>query len=63
MSFPEVSCQKRTDSSFRNEVHPEHHKEKTPLIYLPIDMIEDIIVADSLHLIDLGNILEIYKHQ
>lgn len=36
----------------------------TPLLKLPIDMVEDVIVADSLHLLHLGtmkNLLLIYK--
>ncbi|VEN39918.1 unnamed protein product [Callosobruchus maculatus] len=54
MSYPRIHCPQRTDQSFRNRVDDDHHKEETPLIQLPIDMVEDFIVADSLHLFDLG---------
>lgn len=54
MSFPRTNCQKRTDYSFRTKQDPDHHKEDTPLLRLPINLIDDVIVADSLHLIDLG---------
>lgn len=36
----------------------------TPLLRLPIDMVEDVIVSDSLHLLHLGvmkRLLTIYK--
>lgn len=54
MSFPYFDVNKRTDISFRARNDPEHHKEYSPLERLPIDMINDIPVADSLHLIDFG---------
>lgn len=54
MSFPRIDLPNRTDSSFRNRADPDHHKEDTPLERLPIDLISDFPVADSLHLIDLG---------
>lgn len=57
MSFPEINCAKRTDESFRAQSDPDHHKETSPLINLPIDLVDDIIVADSLHLLDLGKYL------
>lgn len=46
----------RTDRDFRDKADESHHKEDSPLTKLPIDMIEDVIVGDSLHLFDLGNI-------
>ncbi|XP_055381857.1 uncharacterized protein LOC129612336 [Condylostylus longicornis] len=54
MSFPRINCALRTDSNFRLMTDIDHHKEISPLTNLPIDMVEDIIVADSLHLFDLG---------
>nr|CAH7769402.1 unnamed protein product [Callosobruchus chinensis] len=54
MSYPKINCPRRTDESFRNETDTDHHKQHTPLKELPIDMVEDFIVADSLHLLDLG---------
>nr|CAI5846935.1 unnamed protein product [Callosobruchus analis] len=54
MSFPHTDCEIRTDSSFRNKDDPEHHQKASPLERLPIDMIKDFVVADSLHLIDIG---------
>nr|CAI5848991.1 unnamed protein product [Callosobruchus analis] len=53
MSYPKINYPRRTDESFRNETDTEHHKQHTPLKELPIDMVEDFIVADSLHLLDL----------
>lgn len=54
MSFPRINCSLRTNKSFREKNDSEHHKEDTPLLALPIDMIDDIIISDCLHLIDLG---------
>nr|CAI5844559.1 unnamed protein product [Callosobruchus analis] len=54
MSYPKIDCPKRTDLSFRNKLDVDHHKSHSPLTELPIDMIEDFVVADSLHLLDLG---------
>lgn len=69
---------KRTDEGFRNRSYGEHHqvykiKEngkfqkifiESPLLRLPIDIVEDVIVSDSLHLLHLGitkKLLTIYK--
>ncbi|CAH0562990.1 unnamed protein product [Brassicogethes aeneus] len=54
MSFPKIDCPLRTDESFRNKTDDDHHKEDSLLIKLPIDMVDDIIVADSLHLFHVG---------
>lgn len=54
MSYPKIHCPLRTDDSFRNKTDSDHHKQVTPLEKLPINMVEDIIIADSLHLLDLG---------
>lgn len=54
MSYPRFDCPRRTDESFRNKTDEDHHKEDTPLTDLPIDMVEDFVVVDSLHLFDLG---------
>lgn len=35
-------------------MYGSHHKQDSPLTSLPVDMIEDFPVGDSLHLIDLG---------
>lgn len=52
--FPRMNCEKRTDAGFRAKIYGTHHKHDNPLILLPIDMIKDFPVGDSLHLIDLG---------
>uniref|UniRef100_A0A182ICM1 Uncharacterized protein n=1 Tax=Anopheles arabiensis TaxID=7173 RepID=A0A182ICM1_ANOAR len=45
----------RTNEAFRGMEYGEHHKETTPLIKLDnFDIVEDVIVSDRLHLIDLG---------
>lgn len=54
MSFPNINCSNRTDESFTPKEDLEHHKEDSPLVKLPVNMVEDVIIADSLHLIDLG---------
>lgn len=54
MSYPKFDCPLRTDCSFRNKLDEDHHIHNTPLVDLPIDMVEDFIIADSLHLFDLG---------
>lgn len=54
MSFPDTHMPLRTDASFRGKHDKFHHKSNTVLEELPIDMVEDFVVADSLHLLDLG---------
>lgn len=54
MSYPRIHSARRTNETFRNKVDEDHHKFDTPLTELPIDMIEDIIVADELHIFHLG---------
>lgn len=54
MSFPDTNATPRTDQSFRQQSQPEHHKEKSLLEALPIDLVDDVIVADSLHLLEHG---------
>lgn len=54
MSFPQIDCSRRTNETFRNRVNPEHHREFSCLELLPIDMISDFIIADPLHLLELG---------
>ncbi|XP_055590709.1 uncharacterized protein LOC129742793, partial [Uranotaenia lowii] len=44
-----------TDEKFRKKLYINHQKVMTPLLKIPkLDMIEDIVVGDRLHLIDLG---------
>lgn len=52
--FPKTGCDLRTDEGFRSKLYGSHHKTHSPLEDLPIDMVEDFPVGDSLHLIDLG---------
>lgn len=52
--FPNSRCPDRTDDQFRKKMYGLHHKADSPLLKLPIDMVKDVPVADSLHLIDLG---------
>lgn len=47
MSFPDLNAAVRTDESFRQRLQPNHHKERSLLESLPIDMVDDVIVADS----------------
>lgn len=76
--FPVSIAPKRTDEGFRNRSYIEHYqvykKRETgklkkifvvsPILRLPIDVIEDVIVSDSLHLLHLGitkKLLTMYK--
>lgn len=52
--YPQTNAPARTDEMFRNKEYPEHQRNETPLVRLPIDMVEDIIVSDALHLLELG---------
>ncbi|XP_049297352.1 uncharacterized protein LOC125771117 [Anopheles funestus] len=55
ITFPECIAPDRTDEGFRMRMYGDHHKFDSPLLYLDcFDMIRHVIVADSLHLIDLG---------
>lgn len=61
MSFPRIDCPRRTNESFRNKSDPDHHKYETPLLKLSFDIVEDITVSDSLHLLDLGMCYVLYE--
>lgn len=52
--FPSISAAPRTDEQFRNGSYPLHHRYRTPIEELPIDTIKDFVVADPLHLLELG---------
>lgn len=66
--FPQSNAPLRTDRGFRERLYSGHHQEykisqerkiirtpiETPFLKLPIDMIHDFIVSDSLHLLHLG---------
>lgn len=54
VTFLRSDCPRRNDNDFRAKKDEEHHKTDSPLLKLNIDMVEDIPVSDSLHLIDLG---------
>lgn len=52
--FPNINAPKRTDEDFRAYKYKEHQQNTTPLVDLPIDMIEDFVVGDELHLLEQG---------
>lgn len=54
MSYPYIDCSRRTDASFRDRVDRDHHQKYSCLELLPIDMISDFVIADPLHLLELG---------
>lgn len=56
VTFPLIKSELRADDKFRNKEYGEHHKEiESPILRIPdFDMIQDFIVADSLHLLELG---------
>lgn len=52
--FPRVGCPKRTDLEFRNRAIPAHHREYSIIEELPIDMVDDFVTSEDLHLLHLG---------
>lgn len=75
--FPKTICSERTDEGFRARQYGGHHKDYkvreigkrtlrkvavvSPLLKLNIDMVQDITVADSLHLLHLGIMKRLLK--
>ncbi|XP_049294362.1 uncharacterized protein LOC125769615 isoform X1 [Anopheles funestus] len=56
VTFPTCIAPERTDEGFRMRVYGDHHKFDSPILNLDnLDLISQIIVGDSLNLIDLGN--------
>ncbi|XP_052891199.1 uncharacterized protein LOC128299314 [Anopheles moucheti] len=54
-AFSTKSAPERTDQGFRMRIYGEHHKIDSPLLKLEnFDMVKQVIVADALHLLDLG---------
>lgn len=53
MTFPETDAELRTDESFREMEVAHHHNEETPLLKLPINMVDDI-PYEYMHLVCLG---------
>lgn len=50
--FPNIRCAVRTDEKFRRK---EYGKQDSPILKIPgFDMVQDVIIADSLHLLELG---------
>lgn len=65
MSFPRIDCEMRTNFSFRNRSVPAHHREYSIIEELPVNMIDDFVTSDSLHLLHLGlmkKLLNIWKN-
>lgn len=54
MSFPDISCPRRTDDTFRSRADELHHKARSVIEELNIDMIMDFPTSDPLHLLELG---------
>ncbi|XP_045767783.1 uncharacterized protein LOC123869091 [Maniola jurtina] len=54
VTFQETNSVRRNDTDFRAKKYGDHHKRDSPFLQLPIDMVEDFPVGDSLHLVDLG---------
>ncbi|XP_055621294.1 uncharacterized protein LOC129765234 [Toxorhynchites rutilus septentrionalis] len=54
--FPSLHCPLRTDAIFRRKGYGKHHTtQESPLQRIPgLDMIKDFVVADPLHLLELG---------
>lgn len=54
MSFSNLHNENRSDDSFRRKIHSAHHKERSILEDLPINMIKDFATSDPLHLLEHG---------
>lgn len=54
MAFPQTNVPLRTDATFRARSIPQHHRENSIIEELPINMIDDFVTSDSLHLLHLG---------
>lgn len=54
MSFPQIDCMPRSDEMFRNRSQQGHHKTYSLLEQLQINMIDDFVTSDPLHLVELG---------
>uniref|UniRef100_A0A6P7G433 Uncharacterized protein LOC114333966 n=1 Tax=Diabrotica virgifera virgifera TaxID=50390 RepID=A0A6P7G433_DIAVI len=54
--FPDIKCPLRTDAKFRSKHYGKHHKgHESPILKIfEVDMVQDFIVADELHLLELG---------
>lgn len=54
--FPDINRPLRTDETFRRKGYGTHHKgQESTILEIPgIDMIQDFVVADELHLLELG---------
>ncbi|XP_050509093.1 uncharacterized protein LOC126886267 [Diabrotica virgifera virgifera] len=54
--FPDIKCPLRTDAKFRSKHYGKHHKgQESPILKISeVDMVQDFIVADELHLLELG---------
>lgn len=52
--FTTINHEFRTDKVFRLNGYEEHQKCTTPLADLQFDIIKDVVVADPLHLLELG---------
>ncbi len=54
LTFPELDdVFLRTDATFRNQVHKNHHKGRSPLLHLKINLISSFPL-DYMHLVFLG---------
>lgn len=48
-----LASEKRTDESFRSQLNEDHHLDISPLLQLPIDMVNDFPI-DYMHNVCLG---------
>lgn len=60
MSYIETNADKRTDSSFRSKLQPEHHIGDSPFIGTNINMI-DAFAIDYMHVVLLGIMKKLLK--
>lgn len=54
MYYDGTNFELRTDTDFRARKQPMHHKERSILEELSIDMVKAFVTSDPLHLFELG---------
>ena len=52
-TYQDINADKRTDESFRNMQHSDHHRGRSPFTHLKLDMVRNFPI-DYMHLVCLG---------
>lgn len=54
MIYTQLNAPLRTNEKFRSGCYGSYHKHDSIITELPIDVVKDFVVADCLHILDLG---------